>query len=79
VCCPLAWLRNEVATIFGILQYNPDEHQYNPDEHQYNPNEHQYNPDEHQYNPDELLLSVPHTFLPDILLQRFFLPDFIRS
>ena len=66
-----------MATINGILQYNPDEpkynpdepkynpdeHQYNPDEHQYNPDEHQYNPDEHQYNPDELLSTLALTWL----------------
>ena len=45
--------QTKVATIFGILEYNPAEHQYNPAEHQYNPAEHQYNPAEHQYYPAE--------------------------
>ena len=32
--------QTKVATIFGILEYNPAEHQYNPAEHQYYPAEH---------------------------------------
>ena len=40
--------QTKVATIFGILEYNPAEHQYNLTEHQYNLAEHQYIPAEHQ-------------------------------